>query len=164
MQWIKAAEFPETLDLADIDAQLHAEGVVHRITMESGQQALWLVAPGDTDAVLARVHDWLEHPDRLVVLRAQSSAPSAARFDFNRPAPVTLVLVALCFVGAALHAFEPRLISLFTFWNTELLPVPGDTVFRDVNAGEYWRLITPVFLHFGPMHSCLLYTSDAADE
>ena len=28
----------------------------------------------------------------------------------------------------------------------------GESVFRDVLSGDYWRIISPIFLHFGPTH------------
>lgn len=155
MQWIKAAEFPEDLDLASIDEALRREQIPHRFTMESGVQVLWLAEPGNTQEVLARIQHWLKNPDSLGSLTdsKQSSQISSIGFRFgSKPAPVALAMVALSFVGASLYAFGDEFILLFTFWDPYVRILPGENVFRDILSGQYWRLMTPIFLHFSFPH------------
>lgn len=156
MKWIKAAEFPRHQDLSKIDAQLHAERVAHRFTMESDAQALWLPESADAIDIVARVNEWIDQPESLARSKGTSvSQTSAIRFALNaKPAPVTLALMALSFAGAGLFFFDPELgfVAPFTFWDPFRLFYGGENVFRDILAGQYWRILTPIFLHFSFMH------------
>ena len=82
--------------------------------------------------------------------QAGSAAPGA-------PQPVTLAGILLSVLGAAIVMFDTRLEWLRWLTFTDFRPLPGGRLaFESVAAtyarGEYWRLLTPVFLHFGVLH------------
>ena len=61
---------------------------------------------------------------------------------------VSIALIAICLLvalmsglGASTEALSPLLIA-----------TPGSEGFSDIMNGQIWRLITPVFIHFGFMH------------
>lgn len=68
---------------------------------------------------------------------------------------VTAGLIVVCVVVFFLTGMGKNMevVRLFTF--TPLVPVRGGLAFGDVSAiwtGQPWRLVTPMFLHFGFMH------------
>jgi GlpG protein len=68
-----------------------------------------------------------------------------------RSVPVTLLLIALSFMGFALiYSSAPiGLLASFTFLPFEV--VGQQLVFSEMGL-QYWRIITPAFLHFGWLH------------
>lgn len=68
---------------------------------------------------------------------------------------VTAGLIVICVIVFFLTGMGKNMevVRLFTF--TPLVPVRGGLAFGDVSAiwtGQPWRLVTPMFLHFGFMH------------
>ena len=68
-----------------------------------------------------------------------------------RAAPVTLALILMSFFGFLLLYLNAPIswISQLTFVDFRI--VAGELVFAPFND-QYWRLLTPVFLHFGWLH------------
>jgi GlpG protein len=72
-----------------------------------------------------------------------------------RMGTVTAGLMAICVVVFLLTGMGEKMDVVRHFTFTPLLPVRGGYVFGDVSAiwlGQPWRLLTPMFLHFGFMH------------
>jgi len=157
---------------------LYAEGIGNEIEQErNGTWALWIQDEDHIAAATELFERYRTHPSDSKYKEAQRVAREkkereeqeneAARkrfFDSRRIFPtgiagigaLTAVLVALC---AAVGVFS----SLGT--NTAFIQplsiaeyfIDGEYAVRrgflpEVQRGEIWRLVTPIFIHFGPMH------------
>ena len=79
---------------------------------------------------------------RTVDLRERWDRPTMMQ------APATFGLMALMVVVAVITGLEPRKHPEFLL----RMLFSTDGTFREIQSGEVWRLITPVFLHFSVMH------------
>ena len=62
--------------------------------------------------------------------------------------PLTVALVAVSIAVAAVSQLGSSLNVLVPFF----IATPGSRGLADVQAGEVWRLLTPMFIHFGVLH------------
>ncbi|MGA2175671.1 MAG: rhomboid family intramembrane serine protease [Verrucomicrobiota bacterium] len=120
--------------------------------IEAGHQALaaFLQNPGDL-----RYRRAAEAAAGLEQRRRREEAAAADRIRtraqiWNRSGsmPLTLSLIVVCVLVTVFSGLTPTLQAvhwlLISEWNRGWLP--------EVRSGQIWRLFTPIFIHFGPMH------------
>lgn len=154
---LKVLDLPPEQDLREFAGFLWKNRIAHRVTHQQGRQQLWLRDPHDADFVLAQFQRWVESGDLSTdSAPARQADESPGLMFWLQRAPVTLVLIGVSFFLTLLTSFGSNLQWLhwftfvdFNFQGRTLLFQSLETLLR---SGEWWRWLTPIFLHFSLLH------------
>ena len=137
-------------DLLPLSALLQQRGVVHRVFEQNGQQVLAVQRAAQTSEVVSLYRAW-RSGDVSIQLSGQGRPSPLVSTVSWRSVPVTAILILCSIAGFLIIYLQAPVawLGLLTFSPFEL--VNGKPVFDSI-GGQYWRLVTPAFLHFGWLH------------
>lgn len=156
-QWQEMALSPD-VDLDMLVLALNRAGIGHQIDRKDSGTRLWIAATADINAV----HHIVEQIQRIASHNRQEGARQpptelVIRAYLTR-LPVTISALVLGVLGALLVSLAPDLVSIFTLQDFMINVVNGNQslTFEPLSValgrGEWWRVATPAFLHFGLFH------------
>ena len=157
MSAIAAMRVPEQVDLSGFIHLLQRLQVPHRVAEEAGEQVLWV--PGEALAEQVRdLYGRYPQGDAGVLLESSPASVDVAPgfVEQLKTSRMTAVVLLLTFIAAAITLLGDNLetVSWLSFVDYR---VQGDYIYftylNDTLAnGQWWRLLTPMLLHFGILH------------
>ena len=158
---INALEIPSDINLAAFSRFLSSRGVVHRVTEQGMNQVVWV--SGEQERVFVRsaysqyTSGELELDEAPVVLGKIQIIPRVLSAVSRFPLTLSLIAINVLLFPVGMGLGDGTIDGLFErlmFLAVE--EVNGEQYFTTmsytVEHGQWWRFITPMFIHFSWLH------------
>lgn len=157
MSAVVAMRLPEHVNLSGFITLLQRLQVPHRVAEEAGEQVLWVPEEQLAEQVRALYARYPQGDAAVALESPRLAAHSAPGFiQQMRANRMTAVVLALTFIAAAITLLGDNLatVSWLSFVDYR---VQGEYIYfgdlsNTVASGQWWRLLTPMLIHFGFLH------------
>ncbi|MGV8842385.1 MAG: rhomboid family intramembrane serine protease [Pseudomonas sp.] len=152
MQPVAVLRLPVDTDLSAFVALLERLDVPHRVSEEAGEQVLW-VSAGMVEQVRG-LYTRFPVGDGHSQLTTKASTPGLLGQLKNSPSTAAMLALTLVVAGVTLLGANFAAISWLSFQDFQ---IQGDYIVftplaESLLAGQWWRLLTPMLIHFGILH------------
>ena len=156
MSAIAILRLPLTVDLSGFVKLLQRMQVPHRVSEEAGEQVLWV--PADISEDVRSLYERFPagDPDQHLDLPPEPTSRRAGFTEQLRQAKATALVLLLSLIVGAVTLLGENLETMR--WLTFLdFRVVGEYIHfvplaDSLEAGQWWRLVTPMLIHFGILH------------
>ncbi|MCQ4250478.1 rhomboid family intramembrane serine protease [Pseudomonas stutzeri] len=153
MAVVEAFRLPLSEDLSGFIALLRRLRVPCRVSEEAGEQVLRV--PAETVEQVRQLYQRYPQGDGMVVTE-QPARRGGGFFASLRRSPLTAAVLLLTFIVAAITLLGGNFETIRWFSFTDFR-IDGDyayfaTLEQTLSEGQWWRMITPIFVHFGLLH------------
>lgn len=153
MAVVEAFRLPLSEDLSGFIALLRRLRVPCRVSEEAGEQVLRV--PAETVEQVRQLYQRYPQGDGMVVAE-QPARRGGGFFASLRRSPFTAAVLLLTFIVAAITLLGGNFETIRWFSFTDF-SIDGDyayfaTLEQTLSEGQWWRMITPIFVHFGLLH------------
>ena len=158
MGTVRALTLGTDVDLAMFCAYLAQQRVTHRVFEEQGRQVVEVSNEADAQRVRTEYEAWRAGRLALQWLPRPVRARTPWRTLLRRYPAVTILIALSLLCFPATFGLDAGSLGPVLPWLT-IVPVvgsEGDLRFGSLSgvlmSGEVWRLVTPIFIHFGIAH------------
>ncbi|GAB3475196.1 rhomboid family intramembrane serine protease [Marinomonas epiphytica] len=149
--------FQANEDPASLAKRLWEEKIPHQIVSDQEGEALWLNRASDLDYVQSLIRQWHD-PAFIVdeVIRPKSNLQGQSIAWFIAHTPLTCLILAVTAIVAFITQLGENL-DVIGYLSIVPFDIYGNrihfqTLSQVVSDGQWWRFLTPSFLHFSVLH------------
>ena len=153
MDWTDILTVSLEKDLSSFSRFLSMRGIPHRIIEHGGQQVLR--APHDPDTIHAWFEQWCAGQLEMPAAPKANNVSYLGLLQNILNYPVVLITSALAVLVYLIMENNNALMSWLVFQDTRLGArdiLYATASIDDMMGGQWWRILTPIFLHFSLLH------------
>ncbi|MFZ6047109.1 rhomboid family intramembrane serine protease [Pseudomonas sp. CR3202] len=157
MSPVEVLRLPLTVDLSGFIALLQRLEVPYRVSEESGEQVLWVPGAQLADQVRGLYERFPDgDPHFQLQQEAPREAPRPGLLAQLKASRITSLVLLVTLVVAALTNLGDNF-SVISWLSFQEFQIEGDYIYfsplaEGLEAGQWWRLVTPMLIHFGILH------------